>query len=66
MIEIWKDIDGFENYQVSNPQHKLSTENIIEIRKLKDKLTGREIGEIYGITQSHVSAIINNKQWKHI
>lgn len=47
-----------------NPRVKLTEKQVAEIRELRGKLTIIEIGNLYGIHNSHVSAIHNNKTWK--
>lgn len=45
---------------------KLSENEILEIRKLKNKLTHLKISKKFNISRQHVTAIINNIYWKHI
>ncbi len=47
-------------------QSKLTDEQIIEIRNLKDKMLGNEIAKKFNISESRISEIINHKAWKHI
>lgn len=42
--------------------HQISNSPIIK----QLKITQKEIGEIFGVSSSHISAIKNNKFWKHI
>ena len=48
--------------------HILNDNDILEIRKLYSmgNMNQREIGNKYGIDQSHVSYIVNRKLWGHI
>ena len=50
----------------NNPSAKLTDQEVLEIRDLyKHKVYNqREIGEIYGVYQQHVSAIVLNKRRK--
>lgn len=45
---------------------KLSASDIMEIRSLAGKKAQREIGELFGISQTQVSRIVNRAKWKHI
>lgn len=47
----------------NSPMHKLTLQQIKEIRALNGKMLQKEIGKLYGICQPHVSDIINNKRW---
>lgn len=49
-----------------NTMAKLKTKQIKEIRKLKGKMSQRDIGKIYGVNQSCISDIINKKLWGHV
>lgn len=46
--------------------HKLTTNQVKEIKQLRNKLTQVEIGKLFNVGHSIVSAIHNNKTWKHI
>jgi predicted XRE-type DNA-binding protein len=46
----------------NNGSHKLTKEEVIEIKNIKGLLQ-REIGEIFNITQGHVSKIQNGRNW---
>lgn len=53
----------------SHPAHKLTEEQVIEIRKLwisDGKLSLHQIGERYGVHESTISAIVNNRIWKDL
>lgn len=47
---------------------KTKEKDIISIRKIysEGKLTQRQIGKIFNLSESHVSRIVNNKKWQHI
>ena len=45
---------------------KLNNNKVLEIRSLKNILSGREISKKYGVATSVISQIINNKTWTHI
>lgn len=49
-------------------QSKLTKEQVLEIRKIYSKggLTQKQVGEKFGIDQTHVSDIVNKKSWSHI
>lgn len=50
-----------------HPCRKLTNETVLEIRKLwSSGMKQKEIAKIYGIDNSAVSVIVNNKRWKHI
>lgn len=53
----------------NHPAHKLTEEQVIEIRKLwisNGKLSLHQIGEQYGVHEATVSAIVNNRIWKDL
>lgn len=49
-------------------QSKLTKEQVLEIRKIYSKggLTQKQVGEKFGIDQTHISDIVNKKSWSHI
>lgn len=49
-----------------NGANKLIEQQVLEIRTLFGKITGRKIAIKYNITPSSVSLIVNRKVWKHI
>lgn len=52
----------------NNKNYKLTKENIINIKKLyqSKKYSQKEIAELFGISSSHASKIINNKSGKYL
>jgi len=44
---------------------KLDENKVLEIRKISGK-TQREIGQIYGLTQSSIHFILSRKTWTHV
>lgn len=44
----------------------LTEQQVLEIKENKDKLTHRELGEIYGVGRSAITKIINGYRWKHL
>lgn len=45
---------------------KLTERAVKEIRALKDSLSQRKIGALYGVRQSHVGRIIRGERWGHV
>jgi hypothetical protein len=45
---------------------KLKEKQVLEIRDLAGKLPVKQIAEIYGISQSCASMVINRQRWRHI
>jgi len=45
---------------------KLTEKKVLEIRKINNSLSQKEISIKFGITQPLVSSILKNKIWKHI
>jgi hypothetical protein len=45
---------------------KLTTADVLEIRRLAGRVTQRAIAERFGIRQGAVSTIINKKSWRHV
>jgi hypothetical protein len=44
----------------------LKEEQVVEIYKLKGKMTHKKIGEIYGVARSTISQIMTKTNWKHL
>ena len=52
---------------MSNPSHKLTDEQVHEIRELRDQgLTQSRVAFKYGVSQPQISAIWNRRAWKHL
>lgn len=45
---------------------KLRNEDVLFIRKNNKKYTQKQLGEMFGVTQSMISAIVINKNWRHL
>ena len=50
----------------SNQAAKLTAEKVVRIRALSGKLSQAKIGEMFGVKQGTVSAVILRKSWAHI
>jgi hypothetical protein len=51
----------------AHPQARLSEKQIRRIRYLKRKGTaGCKLSEMFGVTPGTISAIVNNKSWRHV
>lgn len=52
----------------SNPNCKVTTEQVVEIRRLYDTgdFSQQQLAEMFGLTQIGVSAITRRKTWKHL
>ena len=48
----------------NNTRAKFTNQQTIEIRSLASKMSQRQIGKIYGVAQSTIEKIINNKSYK--
>lgn len=46
--------------------HKLTENDIINIRLSKGKKTVKELSKIFGVNPSHICNIQNNRFWKHV
>lgn len=58
---------GLKNDRGSNSKNaKLKQEDVLEIRKLYEILTKKEISQKYGISASYISLIVNNKRWSYL
>jgi len=45
----------------------LTEENVLDIRKMhRNGKTYKQISEVYGMSSSYISKIVNYKQWKHV
>ena len=49
-----------------HPQARLTEEQVIEIYKLKDKVTPTGLAKHYNIDRTHIHNIWKNKSWTHI
>lgn len=49
-----------------NGRHKLTQNQIINIRHAKGAVSQTLLAKLYNIDQSHVSYILNRKYWRHI
>lgn len=56
-------ITGSWNNGVKNPASKLTPEQVEQIRSLKGQKTVREIGRMFGVSDSLISQIQNFKKW---
>lgn len=45
-----------------NPAHKLTDEEVLDIRALGGTMLQREIGDLFGVTQAHVSQLLRGVQ----
>lgn len=51
----------------SHPRHRLTEEDIREIRRLADTgMRQADIGALFNVTQACVSLIVVRKNWKHV
>jgi len=57
MIEIWKTIRKYPDYQASN---------FGRIKSLKFGFKNKEISRIYNVSPETISSIKNKRSWKHI
>ncbi len=55
---------GYAPRGKSNGNSKLTGEQVKEIRKLSETMTHQSIAEIFHISQSHTTNIINGKSWR--
>lgn len=57
-----------KNIGIENGSHKLSPEQIIEIRELYSTKTisQSKLGKMYGVSQAVIWKIVTHKNWKHI
>jgi hypothetical protein len=47
-------------------KHKLTSEDIKEIRSLKGAMTQRAIARKFNVSEPHISLIMNGKAWQHL
>ena len=47
-----------------NPRSKLTQKDVDRIRELGNTLSHTDIAKMYGMSQGHITAIINLKKWK--
>lgn len=53
---------------IDNGMSKLSEEDVLKIKEIysNGKHTQKDIGEMYNVSQTAISDIINKKRWKHL
>ena len=62
----YKILGGFQSKGVKVNTCKLTEKEVLEIRKLKNKFTQKQLGKKYNVSQVNIGHIINNNTWKHI
>ena len=51
----------------SAPRVRLTEKSVVRIRTLRrEGVTGRSLAQMYGVTETCISAIIHRKTWKHV
>lgn len=57
-----------KNRGENNVNSKLTNYDVIAIKKMKFDLnfSQKKIGEVFNISQGHVSSIVNSKRWNHV
>jgi len=50
----------------NNNKSKLKNENIIFIRKNKNKYSQKELAFLFNVTNANICSILKNKTWRHI
>jgi len=51
---------------IKNVKAKLTEKEVLQIRKLQNKITIKEMTKIYNVTKTTISRILRRKTWKHI
>lgn len=54
---------GTWKHGTMDPNAKLNEDDVRDIRRLAATMTRQEIADIYGVSQSHVTRIVNRDQW---
>jgi len=65
----WRDGTGQDDRKgEDSPVAKLTNSDVLEIRRLYSETEAlqKHIARRFGITQMHVSSIVNRKSWKHL
>lgn len=59
-------LDGIKRGTINNPSKKISIEDAVKIRDIYSSTahTQKEVGEMFGLTQSQIHRIVNNISWK--
>jgi DNA-directed RNA polymerase specialized sigma subunit len=53
-------------YGILHHNSKLSERDVLEIRKINNGLTQREIATIYSVSQDRISKIKRNVEWRRL
>jgi DNA-binding CsgD family transcriptional regulator len=57
---------GTQTRGEDQPTSKLTTEQVLAIRRFRFKKTYREVAEMFGVSGSCIAAIQNRRTWKHL
>jgi DNA-binding CsgD family transcriptional regulator len=50
----------------AHPLHKLTAENVRQIRMLAEGVTQKELAERFGVNQTTIGQILKRETWKHL
>jgi hypothetical protein len=65
-VKKWRDANPYAGKGDNNPSSKLTSDKVIEIKRLSETLSGSEIAKRFGITPANVSAILTGKTWSGV
>jgi hypothetical protein len=51
---------------IRSANHKLTDEDVVQIRSMRGIVTQKEIGKMFGINDRHICQIQLNRYWKHV
>jgi hypothetical protein len=55
-----------DNHGSKNPNSKLKEQDVIQIKLLKGKVSGAELGRRYGVVKEAIYDIWSGKRWSHV
>lgn len=58
--------DGTDNRGEKHGLHKLTSEQVLEIRRLKGHMMHRDIAKRFGVDRATITGICSGKHWRHL
>jgi len=66
MIHAWENNRCKSKKGIDNSAHKLTEQQVREIKLLKDKMFQREVGKMFGVSKTIIGKIWRDELWTHV